>query len=438
MTGKRKRKKTITAAAAVVAAVLLSFIAAKGYAVRHTAVPEGTPEPVHLNDSLKNEMSSGLRLRGLDKRVNDYMRYWHLRGAQLAIVRNDSLLWCKGYGMADSCRNEAMGPGNIMRVASVSKLLTAAAVMKLVEEGALTLDRPAFGMNGILSDSLYTAAIGLRMADYRKITVEHLLRHQAGFRRDPVFSANDVRNQMGLDHSPEYEDYVRLVLSRPLRFCPGESQRYSNFGYMLLSEIVAKASGESYGEYVRTHVLEPAGCFDMHMAGNYYEDRRDNEAQYFVHDGEGRIVPEYSGSGKMVQRCYGGNNISLLSGAGAWTCSAAELARFVASIDGRPEVPDILSAESVRLMTEYFDENTYSLGWNDSNPAKGWSRTGTLSGTNAVIHYYPDGECWIFIANTSTWKGPGHARYTKALFDRCRSEFSKSLPAQDLFSGHAG
>ena len=123
----------------------------------------------------------------------------------------------------------------------------------------------------------------------------------------------------------------------------------------------------------------------------------------------------------------------MLSGAGAWCGSTAELARFVASIDGRPEVKDILSKESIDQMTEYIDKDTFSLGWNDTNPEKGWSRTGTLAGTSALVKYFPDGECWILITNTSTWKGPGLPRYTDELFKTCRKQYGDKLPKQDLF-----
>ena len=84
-------------------------------------------------------------------------------------------------------------------------------------------------------------------------------------------------------------------------------------------------------------------------------------------------------------------------------------------------------------MTEYFDKATYSLGWNDTDPAKGWSRTGTLSGTCALVRQFPDGECWIMITNTSTYKGPSQARYTETLFKQCRELYSEKLPTRNLF-----
>ena len=106
---------------------------------------------------------------------------------------------------------------------------------------------------------------------------------------------------------------------------------------------------------------------------------------------------------------------------------------MVSAIDGRPEVKDIISNEAFLQMTEYLDKETFSLGWNDTAPSKGWSRTGTLSGTSALVRYFPDGECWVFITNTSTYRGPTQARYTEALFKQCRELYSSKLPERNMF-----
>ena len=359
------------------------------------------------------------------------MRKWELKGASLAITRNDSLLYAKGYGWADEEKGIEMEPSHIMRMASVSKLITAVGIMVLQDEGKLSIKDTVFGPSGILNDTLFNSVIKDR--NHHKITVEHLLRHQGGFYRDPLFSSRDVKHQMQLDNPPVKEDFYKLVLSKRLSFAPGTWQRYSNFGYLLLSEIIEKVSGMPYEEFIRTKVLAPAGCYDMHIGGNYYEDKRHNEVRYYTHNGDGKYIEDYSDNGQMVERCYGGNNIPLLSGAGAWCASPAEIARLVASIDGRGEVPDIISHEAFEQMTEYFDKDTFSLGWNDTTPEKGWSRTGTLSGTCALVRQFPDGECWIMITNTSTYRGPGQARYTEALFKQCRELYSSKLPARDMF-----
>lgn len=398
--------------------------------------PVKQPEPlaparVYLNQVLHNDSSEFEELEGLDKKVKAYMKRWEMKGASLAITRNDSLLYAKGFGWADQELGIEMQPSHIMRMASVSKLITAVGIMVLQDRDSLSIKDTVFGPSGILNDSLFTAVIKDR--NYRKITVEHLLRHQGGFYRDPLFSSRDVKHQLQLDNPPVKEDFYRLVLGRRLKFMPGTSQDYSNFGYLLLSEIIEKVSGMPYEEFIRTQVLAPAGCYDMHIGGNYYDDKRENEVRYYTHNGDGKFIEDYTDNGVMVERCYGGNNIPLLSGAGAWCASPAEIARLVAAIDGRPEVEDIISYEAFEQMTEYFDKATYSLGWNDTAPEKGWSRTGTLSGTCALVRHYPDGECWILITNTSTYRGPSQARYTETLFRQCRELYSEKLPTRNLF-----
>lgn len=413
-----------------VAAIATAFV------IIHKAIPRPEalkPPRVKLNEVLDNSMSEFEELEGLDKKVKWFMREWHIKGASLSIMRNDSLLYSKGYGWADEQEEIAMQPGHILRMASVSKLITAAGIMVLQDRDSLKITDKVFGPEGILNDPAFTDLI--KDKNYYKITVEHLLRHQAGFSRDPLFSSRDVMTQLALDEAPAKEDFYKVVLRRSLRFEPGSWQKYSNFGYLLLSEIIEKITGQNYEDFINENVLFPAGCFDMHIAANYYEEKRPNEVRYYTHEGDGKYIEEYNKSGRIVERCYGGNNIPLLSGGGAWCGSTAELARFVASIDGRPEIEDIISIESFQQMIEYKDKETFSLGWNDTNPDKGWSRTGTLAGTSALVKYFPDGECWILITNTSTWKGPGLPRYTDEMFKKCRTLYGDKLPKQDLFTG---
>ncbi len=391
------------------------------------------PDTPQLNRLLTNEMSEVPELQKMDRELERFMQRWNIRGLSLCVMRNDSLLYAKGYGWADKEKELRMEPGNILRVASVSKLITAAGIMKLCEQGRLHLDDPVFGSDGILRDSVFTAAI--RDKNYYKITVEQLLRHEAGFSvrgGDPLFNTPAIIQAYGLDGPPDARTLVRLMLRRRLRFQPGSGHEYSNFSYLLLSLIIEQVTGETYEQWMQENVLRPAGCHDFHLAGNYYKDRHKGEVRYYMQDND-EPVPEYNGSGREVIRCYGGNDIRGLQGAGAWVASTPELALFIASIDGRDGIPDILSRRSVQAMTEHKDENRFGLGWNETDPAKGLIRTGSLSGTGALIHYYADGTCWILVTNTGTWKGPRFARYTKELCRRLKTSYGGSFPKRNLF-----
>ena len=107
--------------------------------------------------------------------------------------------------------------------------------------------------------------------------------------------------------------------------------------------------------------------------------------------------------------------------------------RLIASIDGMPHVKDILSKKSVEYMTREQPDHHFSLGWNYTAKGKPWIRTGSLSGTSALVLKYPDGQCWILITNTSTWKGHGFSNDSMAFFEKLRKKYMANMPKRDLF-----
>ena len=377
--------------------------------------------PVSLNEILTNGMSDIPEVRRMDEAVDSFMRVWDIRGASLAITRNDSLLYAKGYGWAEKERGRPMTPGTTLRLASVSKLITAIGIMVLQERGALNIqDRHWYG-----SGHGWTAtAFVCWNCETKTICVQNY--------GDPMFSTLQVMRQFRLSTPPDAKTLTRKLVSLPLDFEPGTSQNYSNFGYLLLSMIIEKVSGMSYEAFIQENVLRKAGCFDFHIAGNYYRDRWEGETRYYPHK-DCTPVPEFTGSGQEVNRCYGGNNITGTLGAGAWVGSSAELARLVASIDGDIRVPDILGFFSIYQMTQRLDDETFPLGWLDCKDDGEWTRTGSFTGTSALIKRYPDGTCWIFVTNTSTWVGPNFSKHVSGLFRSLRNRFSASLPEHDLF-----
>ena len=388
---------------------------------------------MHLNDTLTNAMSSQPELHAMDSIMQRYLKRWEIHGAQLAISRHDSLLYARGFGYADKDRQIPMEPSYIMRMASVSKLVTATGIMKLRDMGKIRLSDKVFGPKGILNDTFYVNSI--RDKRYFDITVEQLLRHKAGFTNyagDAIFSTRYIMQQNHLTTPPDHRTLLRIVLRRHLGYTPGTAQRYCNIGYTLLSLIIEKRTGMSYENFMQRYVLNPAGCYDFHIAGNYLKDRRKNETVYYMHSSS-VPVPEFNNSGRMVVRCYGENDITTALGAGAWVASAAELCRLVASIDGDRTVPDVISPQAVKLMTQEMPDHQFSLGWNFTPRNRPWIRTGSLVGTSALVLRYPDGECWVFITNTSTWKGHKFSQDTMALFEKLRKRFGSKMPKRNMF-----
>lgn len=387
----------------------------------------------HLNDTLTNAISAQPELHAMDSIMQRYLKRWEIHGAQLAISRHDSLLYARGFGYADKDRQIPMEPSYIMRMASVSKLVTATGIMKLRDMGKIRLSDKVFGPKGILNDTFYVNSI--RDKRYFDITVEQLLRHKAGFTNyagDAIFSTRYIMQQNHLTTPPDHRTLLRIVLRRHLGYTPGTAQRYCNIGYTLLSLIIEKRTGMSYENFMQRYVLNPAGCYDFHIAGNYLKDRRKNETVYYMHSSS-VPVPEFNNSGRMVVRCYGENDITTALGAGAWVASAAELCLLVASIDGDRTVPDVISPQAVKLMTQEMPDHQFSLGWNFTPRNRPWIRTGSLVGTSALVLRYPDGECWVFITNTSTWKGHKFSQDTMALFEKLRKRFGSKMPKRNMF-----
>lgn len=389
-------------------------------------------EGIHWEDSLSNERSAYPPLDKMDREIERFIGRWNIKGLSLAVTRNDSLLYTKGYGMADVERGEKMTPRNIMRLASASKLVTAIAIMRLVEAGKLKPEDKVFGPDGILNDTCYTNAIkDERLFD---ITVDHLLMHKGGFGMgagDPMFNTKDIIAAKNLASAPTNEELTKIVLGRKIAFTPGHGFRYSNFGYMLLSLVIERITGKSYWDFVNEDVLQPAGCFRFKPATNYYADRHEDEVRYYGPDTV--AVEEYNGSGKMVERVYGGSNINGLLGAGGWCASASDLARLVAATDKCPRVKNILSNTSIDSLTAYGEDDKRARGWSEIDANGKWRRTGTLSSTHTLVERFPNGECWVIITNSGVWTGHNFSRVMTQLVSDMRSRYGACFPKRDLF-----
>jgi len=386
--------------------------------------------PVAINHLLSNELSNLPEAKNLDLQIERFMWEWQIKGASIAIMKNEKLIYTKGYGWADEEDSVRTDVKHVFRIASLSKLITATTIMKMVEDGLVELHSKPFQYGGILDLPQFKNIKDIRV---RSITIEDLLRHRGGFTLrggDPLFNTLIVKERMNLDFAPTANNVIEYALSRNLGFEPGKGTRYSNLGYLILSRIIEEISGKSYEEYVQENILYPSGIYDMHIAKNLYSQKYPNEVRYYEPENE-EAVESFDGSGVLRPRCYGGNNIEGLLGAGAWVSSPSELLLFVASIDGKPEIPDIISKKSIDIMTTNAP-GISPIGWAKINNEGDWSRTGTLSGTSALLKYQRDGISWVFITNTSSWKGSRFPIKIEGLLNKVLQKIT-IWPDRDLF-----
>lgn len=417
----------ITAAAFAVMAVVLSVCKA---GCSNKVEEESKCPPTPLNHLMDNSMCEYDETRRFDASINRFMRYWGIRGGSFALMRNDSLLYAKGYGYANEQDSIPCEVKNIFRVASVSKLLTAVAIMHLDETGQLSTQDLVFGEEGILNDSLF---LDYRDKKIKLITIEHLLRHTSGFSNphgDAAFNMELVAQFLDKPLPLCMDDMVLYASKNRLRAVPGGRFNYSNLGYIVLSKVIEKISGIPYETYIKDSILAPIGCYDIHLANNYSEGFRENEVTYYEVK-EAEPVPAYDGTDTLVMKSLGGNDVRGLYGAGGWVASPVELLKLVSAINKCPVREDFLTPESIDFMTPY-GKNAKPAGWASSS-SNFWLRTGSMSGTSALIKAQKDGYSWVFISNSSSWNGPGLARQMNREITQALRKVKK-WPEADYFA----
>lgn len=386
-------------------------------------------DPNGLNFRVTNELSEFPGSKLIEKDANEFLRQWNLAGMTMAIVKGGKLVYAHGFGYADLETKQTVEPGNLFRVASVSKLITAVAIMKLVEKKAFSLDSKVFGPKAILKDPIFNSVADKRMYS---ITVRQLLAHTGGWSLhygDPAFNSLIVAQQTGEKYAT-MDTYCRFVASRKLHFEPGTRSCYSNMGYMFLRKVIETASGQSYERFVREQVLKPVGITDMHIGRSYLSERRFNEVKYYESE-ESQPVPSFDGSGRLVPKQYGGNPIELLSSAGGWITSSVELAKLMVMIDGFKNVPDMIPNSLISQMVEE-DELRGPLGWKIVKDNGDWIRTGSMAGTSAIMKRQSNGFGWVVIFNTSSWKGPRLPAYVDYMMRNLEKKIT-NWPQKDLF-----
>jgi CubicO group peptidase (beta-lactamase class C family) len=176
----------------------------------------------------------------IDALIERQMAVRHIPGLSLGVVRDGQLVLAKGYGDATLEWTQPATPDTVYLLASMTKQFTAAAIMLLVGDGKVGLDDPL---------AKYVDA----PPQWTGITVRHLLTHTAGL-KDRFEAGQDGR--MYLDYTTK--QMFDAAARTPVDASPGARWQYSDQGYFLLGMVVEKASGQSYGTFLRDRIFTPA------------------------------------------------------------------------------------------------------------------------------------------------------------------------------------
>ena len=373
----------------------------------HNTIGSETPRKFEAphSDHFYNYQSEYDSFTHFESRFDRFLSFWNIKGASVAVAKNGKLVYAKGFGLSDTEKNKSVEPYNMFRIASVSKLITATAIMKLVEDGQLNLNAKVFGPNGILNMAPYDT---YRDKKVEEITVRHLLEHSGGWTTrygDPLFEQHALAKRNDYKEPLSSEDIIAIMLKKRLQFRPGEASYYSNLGFVILGKVIEAVSGVNYELFVKARILYPLGIFDMKLADNYRDNKENIEVNYYEQPGAIKI-PDCNGSGKMVAKSNGGNNLRALEAAGGWIASSTDLMKLLLAIDGFDFPNDILSAKSLTTMVTPKAIGYSPLGWRTTNRHGYWLRTGSFAGSSCILKRRPDGISYIILCNTSAWVGP--------------------------------
>lgn len=370
----------------------------------------------------------------LNQKLTKLFNAYQMKGASVAIMYEGRLVYSNGFGYADVENEVKAHDHHLFRIASVSKLITATGIMKLADMGVIHLDQKVFGAGGILQGHPYDS---YRDKKYEQIKVKHLLNHTAGWSTrtygDPMFKNSWIAVQTGKKQPLSQEDLIEFVMGYYLPYRPGAVSSYSNMGYVLLEKIIEQSSGLAYEDFIRTQVLQPIGIFRMQLGKNLEEDRVNGEVKYYDFEGAPLRESVYGGT-ELVSRVYGGTDIEALGGAGAWLATPTDLLKLLGSLDPNICFEEILSPEALEEMTTSPGKAREIYGWKGVRGERWW-RTGTLSGTHAVLVRVNEQLSYSIVTNTSMWKGPTFTNVLMTQMERYLSDIDV-WPSEDYYDKH--
>lgn len=197
-------------------------------------------------------------------------------GCALGIIQDGTLIYARGYGMANLEHNIPITSKSVFRIGSTSKQFTAVCMALLEEEGELSLD-----------DSLKKFLP--QMPEYaEEITIKHLIHHTSGLR--DYLTLAEIAGIRDDDYFTDAEIVDLLARQKELNFRPGEEHLYSNSGYFLLSQIVKKASGKSLREYAEEKIFQPLGMTNTHFHDDHTRIVKNRASGYAPKKGGGFVI----------------------------------------------------------------------------------------------------------------------------------------------------
>ncbi|WP_433160609.1 serine hydrolase domain-containing protein [Kribbella sp. CA-247076] len=368
-------------------------------------------------------------LAGFDSQMKSFMQARGITGGQLAVTYKGRLVLARGYSTSTSLDVQ---PTSLFRIASLSKSVTAAAIMKLVQDGKLSLSTPVTSILGITPPAGQS-----RDTRWPAITIKRLLQHLGGWDRDlsgdPNFKDATISQALGVPMELHHADVIKYMAGQKLNFTPGSKAVYSNFGYLLAGRVIEKVSGLSYATYVQQKLLTPLKIKRMALGWSIAKHAGElpYESQY-----TGRTVLDTTGA--TVAAPYGTFSMRIHDANGGWIASAPDLVRWARMFDASSSVLNATSLNAIWAKPETGVSNGwyYGLGWQVRPTSGGTGRntwhTGSLPGSYSLLVRTYSGMSWAALFNRrDDASGKSYADIDGAMWTAANGV--KSWPTHDYF-----
>jgi uncharacterized protein (TIGR03437 family) len=412
--------------------ILLTVLLAAGSAWAQAAMPmtgKAVPELAAYENALK-----------------PILQRWNIPGASLAITDKGRLVYARGFGYADREAGIPVQPSSIFRLASISKTLTGMTILKLAEEGRLSLDAKFMDLIPNITP-IPSFNFDPRM---RNVTVRQLLQHTGGFDKDIpedwVIQYNTAARALGVPYSTLTPDLLcRYAISQRLDFDPGTRYSYNQSGYLFLGRIIEKITGKKYEDAVREKLLTPAGVATLKLGHSLLAQKEPDEVKYYNYPGAALITTAaVPGAVVPAPRQYGNFWVEQADAYGGWIGNAIDLMKYINALEGR-RGPAILSAASLAAIVARPAPPVTPTGpfvgltWRISPITGGqhWWHTGGATGTRNILARRQNNRDWVVLMNS---RPEDEDTIITEIFDAFAAAEPKvtSWPANDLFADFGG
>ncbi|UCB57843.1 MAG: serine hydrolase [Thermoplasmatales archaeon] len=319
------------------------------------------------------------------------MRLGHIPSLSTCIIKDDEVVWSEGYGLFDIEHNKKASESTIYAVASISKTVTATALLQLYEQGL-------FGLDDDINDYLN---FSIRNPNYPEdpITFRMLLSHHSSLNKDPWYLHKDYPGDCPITFYPFLREYLTPGGSEysPEVWAdcrPGEEFHYANMGYAIIGLLIEEITGELFHQYCKDNIFIPLNMYNSSFL--FADIDTENLATPYIYCSWGYKPYMHAGDVDYPSGCL--------------RTSVMDLSHFVIAHmnGGIYEGVRILEEDTVKLMhtAQYAEHQSYGLGWQIFENKRGevfvGHEGGNIGVTTSMKIHLSDNTAVLFFTNRET------------------------------------